>query len=220
MLSGLEGVTVTNALQISGGADVEADDPYKERLLLEFSSTRGGGTQDDYVATALARPGIGSVVVEPRWDGPGTVRLILADPSGNSLSTQAVDAEQEFWDPAEAPGDGLGAAPINHLVTVDTVTTVAPPVELWLQLEAGYTITGEAGKADVSTAIIGAVSDYIASLHAGEDELLHRIMQAALQVPGVYDVPQVTINAVNDNFTVSALQVARPGTITLTTDAP
>jgi uncharacterized phage protein gp47/JayE len=110
VLSPIGGVTVTNAAPMTGGADVESDDPYKARLLLEFSAARGGGTRDDYIAAALARPGIGTVVVEPRWAGNGTVRLILTDteqqpaehaggrerfrPTGTRLGRQATGSER------------------------------------------------------------------------------------------------------------------------------
>jgi uncharacterized phage protein gp47/JayE len=222
MLSGLDGVTVVNAASITGGADVEADDPYKARLLLEFSSTRGGGTQDDYVAEGLARPGVGGVVVEPRWAGPGTVRLVLTDPAGSPLSAPAVAVEQEFWDPPSAPGDGLGAAPIDAVTTVATVAELAVATELWLQLLEGYTVSGEPGKQDLSAAISTAVMNYVNSLKPGEDVLLHRVMQAALEVPGVYNVVQVTINTLLADLAVSALQVARAavGAVTMTTAAP
>jgi uncharacterized phage protein gp47/JayE len=160
ILSTLEGLTVTNAAAMSSGADVEADEAYKARLLVEFSSARGGGTREDYIAGALARPGVGGVVVEPRWAGPGTV------------------------------------------------------------LAAGYTITAEAGKEDISAAISAAVWAFERALAAGDDVLLNRVREAALKVPGVYDVPQVHINAVLANYAVTALQIARPGTVTLTTDAP
>jgi uncharacterized phage protein gp47/JayE len=220
VLSALEGVTVTNAAAMSSGADVEADDPYKTRLLLEFSSARGGGTRDDYLAGALARPGVGGAVVEPLWAGPGTVRLVLTDTSGNALSAPAVAAEQEYWDPVSAPGTGLGAAPINHVVTVATVTVLTPPVKLWLQLEDGYTISNEAGKEDIEEPIANAVWDYARTLQPGDDYLLNRIRQAVMEVPGVYDVPQVHINNLLANYAVTALQVVRPGSVILTTAAP
>jgi uncharacterized phage protein gp47/JayE len=220
ILSTLEGLTVTNAAAMSSGADVEADEAYKARLLVEFSSARGGGTREDYIAGALARPGVGGVVVEPRWAGPGTVRLVLTDANGQALSGPAVAIEQEYWDPASAPGTGLGAAPINHLVTVATVAVLTPTIKLWLQLAAGYTITAEAGKEDISAAISAAVWAFERALAAGDDVLLNRVREAALKVPGVYDVPQVHINAVLANYAVTALQIARPGTVTLTTDAP
>jgi uncharacterized phage protein gp47/JayE len=220
ILAPLEGLTATNAAAVSSGADVEADEAFKARLLLEFSSARGGGTRDDYTAIALARLGVGGVVIEPQWAGPGTVRLVLTDASGQALSAPALAAEQEYWDPAAAPGTGLGAAPINHLVTVATVAALTPPIMLWLQLEPDYTITGEAGKEDISEAIRAAVWDFERALRAGDDVLLNRVREAALKVPGVYDVPQVHINSLLANYAVSALQIARPGTVTLTTATP
>lgn len=213
-LGALAGVTVTNADQITGGADVESDPPYKTRLLLEFSASRGGGTKDDYVAAALARPGIGAVVVEPRWAGNGTVRLILTDQDNNPLSVGKIAEEQEYWDPTGVPGDGEGAAPINHVVTIATPAAVTVDTILDLDLDAGFTVTGEVGKEDVAAKVTAVVSAYIDSLKAGDDVQLHRVLAAAIGVTGVHEVSSVTLEGVAADFAISALQVAQPGTVT------
>lgn len=213
MLSTFAGITVTNATAMSNGADVEPDETYKTRLLLEFSASRGGGTVDDYTAVALARPNVGTVVVQPRWDGAGTVRLVLTDRTRNGLSPSALAVEQDYWDPGIA-GDGLGAAPINHTVTVATVTPLVTAFTIRVKLLDGYTVTAEAGKADIEQDVVDAATTYVEALNAGETIRWHQILVRVLALAGVDEVGAITVAGVdNTDGTVGPLQVAEVGTL-------
>jgi uncharacterized phage protein gp47/JayE len=220
MLSPVPGIVLTNEDAISGGADVEEDEPYKRRLLLEFSSARGGGTADDYLATGLARPNVGHVVVEPRWAGAGTVRLVLRDPQNNPLSTPALEAEQDFWDPVGAPGDGEGEAPINHVVTVATVALLNVVVAATVKLLAGFSLDGAGATENVSDSVIAAIRGYIDTLDPGEDVQRNRVMSAIIEVPGVHDVTALTLDGSATDRAVAALQVARVSGTPALTAAP
>lgn len=214
--SSLSGFTVTNVAAMSDGADVESDDAYKQRLLLEFSAARGGGTRDDYIAAALARPGIGHVVVEPRWAGNGTVRLILTTSANDPLSIPGVAAEQEFWDPPGQAGNGIGEAPINHVVTVATVTVVTVPIASTIKLESGFSFDGAGGTENITAAVTLAITRYFATLDPGEDVQRNRVMAAILEVVGVHDVTALTLNTFAVDKVIAALEVARPGVPALT----
>jgi uncharacterized phage protein gp47/JayE len=119
--------STTNANALSGGADVEDDEAYRNRLLLEFSSVEGAGTLSDYQRWLLARPSIGFVSVEPIWAGVGTVRCVVMDPGNNPLSAAALAAEQTYIDPPVATttltSTALNAATITVGSTASFTTT-------------------------------------------------------------------------------------------------
>lgn len=108
---------VTNVVAISGGADIETDEQYRDRLLLEFTS-QGAGTRADYERWALAYPGIGYATVQPLWAGGGTVRVMVTDPNNDPVSQTARDGLQAQLDPFNAINQLNG----SHTLPVGTIT--------------------------------------------------------------------------------------------------
>lgn len=103
LVDSIDGVTgVSNAEATGGGTDIETDELYRERLLLEYASSLGGGTVIDYERWSLDYPGVGKVTVVPLWSGPGTVRVIVTDPDNQPVSTEVVDGLQADLDPFSA----------------------------------------------------------------------------------------------------------------------
>lgn len=123
LLSGIAGVSaVSNASATTGGADVETDDQFRERVLLEWQAAHGGGTIGDYEKFALDFEGVGFVKVIPLVDGPGTVGVIITDASNKPLSQTVVDGLQNQLDPPEVTsslsvGETLPASVVNVLDT-------------------------------------------------------------------------------------------------------
>jgi uncharacterized phage protein gp47/JayE len=66
---------------LSGGADEETDDALRARLLARLSNPPMGGDASDYVAWALAVPGVTRAWCSPNEMGPGSVsiRVMLDD---------------------------------------------------------------------------------------------------------------------------------------------
>lgn len=96
--------SVENTAPFLSGADVESDEAYRDRLLVAYSASRGGGSMDDYRAWALGYDGVGNVRVVPLWLGPGTVRLVITDPENNAASNEVVNGLQAHLDPFSASG--------------------------------------------------------------------------------------------------------------------
>ncbi|MGC0155863.1 baseplate J/gp47 family protein, partial [Chromobacterium vaccinii] len=61
------------ATALTGGADLEGDEPYRSRVLSAFQSTPQGGAQKDYITWAMAVPGVSRAWCAPNGFGPGTV---------------------------------------------------------------------------------------------------------------------------------------------------
>jgi uncharacterized phage protein gp47/JayE len=182
----VSGITVDNADAITGGADEELDEPYKARLLLEFTGTRGGGTIDDYIAETLeVFPTVGFIVVEPAWTGPNTVRLIISDHDAQPLAAPVVAEIQAYWDTH---------APIDAIPTVATVAVVDIAVAADLELTAGYSLDGVGGSVAVRADLDLALADFFHSLPAGADVLHNRVLATLLAVEGVYDVTALTLD--------------------------
>lgn len=214
LLSPVEGITtVGNAEAITGGADVETDESYRTRLLLELGAAQGAGNVADYKRWALSYPGVGFVRVVPLWEGAGTVLVVVTDDENNPSSSTVVEGLQAELDPV--PGEGLGKAPVGAIVTVDTPTAVAVTVSAEVELEPGFSLDGEGGTAAVRASLEQVLSDYIDRLPPGEDALLNKTESRFFLVEGVHDISNVELNGVAADVVIADTEVASIGTVTL-----
>jgi uncharacterized phage protein gp47/JayE len=214
LLSPNAGLTaLTNAAAMSGGEEVETDDAYRERILLEFSQSPGAGNQADYLRWALAYPGVGNATVQPVWAGAGTVRVIVTDADNNPVSGAVVSGLQALLDPT--PGQGAGLAPIGAIVTVATPTPVTINISATVVHASGYSLDGTAGTVATRAAITQAIADYVGSLAPGDTVYLRHVEARFFAVQGVLDVTSLLLNGAASNVTIGGLQVADLGTVTL-----
>lgn len=97
MLKPIRGIlSITNEEAITGGTDIEEDDPYYERIHAVYADSESYiGNDADYIRWAKEVDGIGDCIVQPAWNGPGTVKLILVDSNGDPANKQLQDAVYE-----------------------------------------------------------------------------------------------------------------------------
>ena len=184
--------------------DEEDTEALRKRYQASFSSNAFGGNKQDYREKTDALDGVGGTVVVPVWDGGGTVKLIIIDSEYNVASDVLVATVQETIDP-DLQGTGAGIAPIGHKVTV--VSAVEKPIEIYCRITfaVGYTWSQIEAKA------IEAIKAYFLEIRkswerAWENEsgsLVVRISQIEnriLNLEGVLDIADTTINGVEDNL--------------------
>lgn len=204
---------ITNADSTSGGAEVETDDDYRTRILLQLSQPAGAGNVTDYERWALAYPGVGHVAVTPIWAGPGTVHVIITDANSQPVAGAVVTGLQNELDPIAGEGEGL--APIGATVTVDTPTLVTVNLSATVVHEPGYSLDGGSGTVATRADIEAAIEDYFKTLSAGDDVYIRHVEARFFAVTGVLDVTSLLLNGAGTNVTITALQQASFGTATL-----
>jgi uncharacterized phage protein gp47/JayE len=202
--TGIAGVfTVTNATAAQGGAEVEDDATLRDRALARARTGRGPGTPGDYAAWARSVVGVGQAVVEPLWNGNGTVRVVVMDDAYAPVSADVL---------AAVTSTIAANAPIGAAVTVITPVTVSINVSATLALDAGYTA------AAVLPAVQLALTSYLRTVRPGGTVYLNKVGAAIDQVPGVLDYSSLQIGAPSlggANLTLSSGQKPILGTVTL-----
>lgn len=182
--------------------DQETDEELRERYFDALNQKAFGGNIADYRTKVVALPGVGAVQIYPVWNGGGTVKLSIVDPSYGPCSTEFISTVQKEMDPENAVGDtglGLGLAPIGHKVTVVTPDEVPINVSATVTLGTGYKLS------QVETPIRNALSSYIQSLRqswadANElndyscDVFVSRVSATIISVAGVANVTNITLN--------------------------
>lgn len=180
--------------------DEEDTEALRARYLASFGSTAFGGNKQDYIEKVNAMNGVGGTVVIPVWNGGGTVKLIIIDSDYNVASSTLVATVQEAIDPAPQ-GTGTGIAPIGHTVTVVSAVEKAIEITCRITFNEGYTWSQIENKAQE------AIEAYLLEMRKAWERggLVVRVSQIEnrlLNLEGVLDVADTTINGVDDNLTL------------------
>lgn len=192
--------------------DEEDIDSLKERYFNSFDSNPFGGNKQDYKEKTKALDGVGGCIVMPVWNGGGTVKLIIIDSEFNKASTVLVESVQAKIDPPPQ-GKGNGIAPIGHTVTVTT------PEELKVRVTARITLNEGYSWNQIKPVVIETLEAYFLELRkAWENEnLVVRISQVEnriLNLDGVLDVADTTLNGVAGNLSISQNELPILGEVT------
>lgn len=180
--------------------DDESIESLKKRYASSFEGTTFGGNKRYYKEKTKAINGVGGCIVVPVWNGGGTVKLLITDSEFNKATSVLVESVQAQVDPSPQ-GEGNGFAPIGHTVTVTTPEEFTVNIAVRITFKEGHSWSQL--KANVTTAL----EEYFAELReAWENEnLVVRISQVEnriLNLEGVLDVADTTLNGVADNLVV------------------
>ena len=192
--------------------DEEDTEALRERYLNSFDSNPFGGNKQDYKEKTNALDGVGGTVVIPVWNGGGTVKLIIIDSNYNKASDTLVAMVQDEIDP-DPQGTGSGIAPIGHTVTVTTAEELVVNVNVRITLNEGYTWS------QIKEAAKEALEAYFLEMRkVWENEgLVVRISQIEnrlLNLEGVLDVADTTLNGASSNLIVETEQLPVLGEVT------
>ena len=199
-IQGLASATMSTTLVPA--RDQETDEELRTRYFESLNMKAFGGNIADYRMKLEEMSGVGAVQIYPTWAGGGTVKLSIVDPQYNPCSDEFVSAVQVAVDPENAEGktgQGLGAAPIGHKVTIVTPEEVTLNVSATVTLGTGYSL------GQVEEPIKEALTEYIYSLKQewaeansmnvySCDVFLARVSAAIITVPGVANVTDVLLN--------------------------
>lgn len=211
------GLTEAKIIEVSvEGEDDEETETYRKRLLAKISAEEFGGNKAAYKAMVGSINGVGGVKVYSgvEWNGGGTVKIVFTTSSFNVPSQTLVDEVQTKIDPETNSGEGIGEAPIGHIVTCIGAegTTV--------NITADFTYTDDVYSLEVCLDDMRAVIDeYFLELNQGWENLskitvrVADIISKLMVVEGVLDVQNVTLNGMANNLIIDKDSLVIRGTI-------
>lgn len=204
--------------------DIETDTDFRNRVLEWLRNKPFGGNVAHYRQWALDYTGIGAVQVYPVWNGGGTVKLCIVDPSYKPVSEEFIAAVKEYFDPEEYEGHGIGQAPIDHRVTIVT------PEEKTINVEATITTEDNVSAEGMKERIEASLEAYFAETRQKWDEMstnnqysctiyLSRVIAAIINVDNVADANNVKLNGVANDVKIQTTSIKQEipvlGTVTL-----
>ena len=122
------------------GEDAEATEDLRSRYFASFTGQTYGFNRAQYIAVTKGIPGVGGCKPYRAWSGGGTVKLVITDSDYGVPSEELIERVQSVIDPTENHGDGIGLAPIDHVVTVAGVTKTRINVVTSVTFAEGYSL--------------------------------------------------------------------------------
>ena len=143
-------------------------------------------------------------------------KLVIVDSTYNTPSETLINYVQEKIDPIGHQGEGLGLAPLDHIVTV--VGCGETPVNIQTKITFQENWTWESIKPNVEKAI----EDYFKELSATWEDsdkngLIVRISQIEtrlLDITGVLDIADTTLNGAAQNLMIDPDNIPIKGDVT------
>lgn len=145
----------------------------------------------------------------------GTVKLVLLADDNRVPSETLIDEVQTAIDPTQNAGEGLGLAPMGHVVLVTSVTQTVVDITLHLTYAPGW--SWEAVKSYVEAVIDGYFAELTAEW-ASSDALVVRISQIESRILAacsamITDIGGTQINGREANLTLDADSIPARGEI-------
>lgn len=204
-VEGLETALITEIL--IPGEDEEDTEIFRKRYLDSFDAQAFGGNRADYKAKVLSLDGVGAVKVYRATkvsgeESGGNVKLVILNSAYSKPSEALVESVQSTIDPTANGGDGLGLAPLWHLVNVKGADEFVINITTTIAYQSGYTYD------DVKSYITSAIDSYFKDLakswqEEGDSGVIVRISRidvALLGIPGIVDVTDTALNGSSINI--------------------
>ena len=210
-IEGLETAELTEIL--IPGEDEEDTEVFRKRYLESFELQAFGGNIADYKKKTNTINGVGGVKVTPTWNGGGTVKLTIINSEFKVPSDELIKVVQNEIDPIGHGGEGMGIAPIGHVVTVVGVNSNTMNINCNITYQSGW--NWESAK----NYILSAIDQYFHELCETWDEsenLIVRISQLESKIlgcEGVLDISGTTLNDSSSNIVLGAEEIPIRGTV-------
>ncbi|MGO5029659.1 baseplate J/gp47 family protein [Candidatus Agathobaculum pullicola] len=203
MQQAVSGVTaLTNEEAAVGGTDPEMDAALFARLDAYKKTPPTSGNEQHYHQWALEVNGVGAAAVIRCWDGPGTVKVIIAD-----MALRPVEEELR----AEVAAYIETQRPVTAEVTVESAAGVPVTVSVTV------TTDGTVSKLNTEKELTERLVEYLGSIAftEGAEVVYNRVLALVMGLPGVTDCAELLVGGGTDNVPLDANEIPMLGTVTV-----
>ncbi|MCC0636530.1 baseplate J/gp47 family protein [Clostridioides sp. ES-S-0001-02] len=174
---------VYNNLAFQGGTEIETDEELKERFYKIQKNQATSGNKAHYEEWALEVEGVYNVKVYPRWNGAGTVKVLIFGENNQAVDLEVIERCREHIE-AEMP--------IGATLTVATPSSLDISISASIKLEAGYTLDF------VKESFLESINSYLINVNK---EIIYTKVSAILaSVEGLHDFSNLLLNNKAENI--------------------
>ena len=212
---GLESAKVTELL-VAGDDDESKESLYK-RYIESFTSQSFAGNIAAYKEKFASIQGVGGSKIYPTWQGAGTVKAVLISSENTAVSSYLIEQIKKGAVPDK--GAGYGWVPIGHNLTIESVKEVIVAVSTQITYASGYSSANLAE--NIKAKIQGYLKGIAEAWKEGDEHTeaivyISRLESAILDVQGVLDVNNTSLNGNSSNLTLQSDEIPKMGEVVLT----
>lgn len=196
------------------GTDEEDEESYRARLLATFDYRGFAGNREYYTTRLKELDGVLGCRLQRVQAPSDRIVITIIGEQYRAPSQQTVEEVQTAVDPVVNSGEGDGIAAIGHRVTIVPVAETAVNITTSISYAAGYSYQ------DLQSYIELEIEDYLLRLRQSwetSEEIVIRILQieaAIVEIEGVVDVTDTTLNGQAANLTITDGSVPVRGILT------
>lgn len=195
-------LSVINLTPISGGTDEETDNDFRERYIYFLNHPVTSGNVYEFEQWALEVDGVGAAKCYGIWNGPGTVKVVIATSAMEPASDELVAAV---------------AAHIEQQRLIGPEVTVVSAESVSVNVSAKLIVDGSFSLSAAKDAFTEELTAYIKNVGFSGGLIPYTMVGSILQsLPGVSYYTNYTLNGKTENISVNEGQIAVIGTISLT----
>lgn len=199
VISGIESVTSGEA---TGGIDPESDASLCARLYDYLQRPSTSGNKYDYERWAREVDGVEAAKTLPLWNGPGTVKVLLAGAGMTPAGSDVVEACRAHIEEVR---------PIGAAVTVESASAL--PVNVSAKVQLGVNTTLETVQAEFERRL----SEYLSEAAFERDEVIYyQLAMLLLSIDGVFDMADFLVNGGTENIQVQDGELPTVGAVEVT----
>jgi uncharacterized phage protein gp47/JayE len=213
-IDGLNSARLTELLV--PGTEEEDTEAFRKRYFESFESQSFGGNIADYISKTESIVGVGGAKYYRVTSENNRIKLQIINSEYGVPSSDLVNIVQTTLDPSKNHGEGLGLAPIGHIVDVEGCVSTSINISATFSLNEGLTWPS------VSNNVDRIIDKYLLELAASwsdNDRLVVRISQIEsrlLGIDGIVDIADTAINGVKANLILEANAIPVRGNINAT----
>ena len=196
---------------VIAGKDEESEDDYRFRILNSTETRSFAGNKAYYIEEVGQLEGVGGVKAMRITGNPNyNVLVQIVTKAFGTPDESLISAVQKAVDP-EQTGEGNGLAPIGAKVKIIGAEAVTVSVSAKITTTSGISVE------DIRSQLDQAVNLYFAELNQkwsstdGQKVRLAKAESYLMDVKGVEDVEQLTLNGSAANINITTAQVVKKG---------
>ncbi|HCQ5694424.1 TPA: baseplate J/gp47 family protein [Clostridioides difficile] len=178
LIEEITGVTkIYNEFDLKGGTEIETDEELKERFYKIQKNQATSGNKAHYQSWALEVEGVYNAKVIPRWDGPGTIKILIYGQNNQSVDNEVLQRCTEHIEEEK---------PIGPTVTVVTPSIFDVSISATLTLESGYNIES------IKAMFLDIINSYL--IENSREIIYIKVMSLLASIEGIHDIKNLLVN--------------------------
>lgn len=186
---------------ITVGTDEESDDSLRERFFAKVQRPSTSGNANDYYNWTMECVGVGAAKIFPLANGPGTVKVVIANEDKAAADDTLIQDVAEY---------------IEEVRPIGATVSVVSAVEKTVNVSAKVTLSTETNLGTAQNAFTDMVDEYLQDNAFDARYIsLAKIGYLLMEVSGVEDYTDMTLNGESENITLSDEEIAVCGAVRL-----